>query len=304
LSVLVTGGAGFIGSNLVESLLALGEEVVVLDDLSTGSRKNLEGLSGRLEVFEASCENLLDLGICPSAIYHLGVPSSSPMYKEDPMLVGEAIKGMIAVLELAKKSECRVVYASTSSLYSGQTPPHSEDMEVLVTDYYTEARFCMERMADLYKKLFGVDSVGMRFFSVYGPREGAKKQYANIVTQFLWEMMDGKSPAIYGDGKQTRDFVYVKDVVRALMLAMNSGYCGVLNVGTGESYSFNDVVEILAKKMNLEVEPEHVENPIKNYVRHTLADTSKAEKVLGFRSRYSLDEGVTELMGYYDRSTE
>jgi UDP-glucose 4-epimerase len=304
LSVLVTGGAGFIGSNLVESLLAVGQEVVVLDNLSTGSRQNLEGLSGSIEIVEASCKNLLDQNISPSSIYHLGVPSSSPMYKKDPMLVGEAINGMIAVLELAKKSKCRVVYASTSSLYSGLTPPHREDMEALISDYYTEARFSMERIAELYKRLFGVDSVGMRFFSVYGPREGAKKQYANIVTQFLWEMMAGKAPVIYGDGEQTRDFVYVKDVVRALMLAMNSDYHGALNVGTGKSYSFNEVVEILAKEMNLDVEPVHVENPIKNYVPHTLADTSKAQKVLGFQSRYSLHEGIEELIGYYGRSTE
>jgi len=299
LTVIVTGGAGFIGSNLVESLLASGEEVVVLDDLSTGSGKNLEGLSGDVEVVSGSSINLLDLEISPSSIYHLGIPSSSPMYKRDPMLVGEAIKGMIAVLELAKKSGCRVVYASTSSLYSGQTPPHREDMEVAVTDYYTEAMFSMERIADLYKKLFNVDSVGTRFFSVYGPGERSKKRYANIISQFFLEIMDGKAPVIYGDGRQTRDFVYVKDVVRALMLAMRSDYVGVLNVGTGKSYSFNEVVEILAEKMKLDVAPVHVDNPIKNYVAHTLADTSKAEAILGFRSRYSLPEGVGLLMEYY-----
>ena len=302
MSILVTGGAGFIGSNLVERLLDSGEEVTVLDDLSTGSRDNLDGLSGRLEVIYGSCSNLLDLELSPGAIYHLGIPSSSPIYKKDPMLVGEAIKGMIAVLELAKKSGCKVVYASTSSLYSGQTPPHREDMEVDITDYYTEARFSMERIASLYKKLFDVDSAGMRFFSVYGPRERAKKQYANIVIQFLWEMMEGRAPVIYGDGRQTRDFVYVKDVVRALMLAMSSDYVGVLNVGTGTSYSFNQVVEILAEKMSLDVEPVHVDNPIKNYVAHTLADTSKAEGILGFRSRYPLPDGIAELMEYYGRS--
>ncbi len=302
MSVLVTGGAGFIGSNLVEHLLALGQEVLVLDDFSTGSRENLEGLSGSFEVIESGCVNLLDQEISPSAIYHLGIPSSSPMYQRDPMLVGEAINGMIAVLELAKKTECRVVYASTSSLYSGQKPPHREDMAALISDYYTEARVSMERIAELYKKLFGVYSVGMRFFSVYGPKEGAKKQYANIVTQFLWEMMEDGSPVIYGDGKQTRDFVYVKDVVRALILAMNSNYHGVLNVGTGKSCSFNELVEILAKKMNVDIEAKHVENPIKNYVRHTLADTAKAKEILGFQSQHSLHEGIEGLMDYYGKS--
>jgi len=226
------------------------------------------------------------------------------MYKRDPMLVGEAINGMIAVLELAKKTGSRVVYASTSSLYSGQTPPHREDMEVLVTDYYTEARFAMERMAELYRKLFGVRAVGMRFFSVYGPREGAKRQYANIVTQFLWEMMAGRAPVIYGDGSQTRDFVYVTDIVRALRLAMGSDYVGALNVGTGKSYSFNDVAEILANRMGLSLEAMHVENPIKNYVAHTLADTRRAREVLGFEARYTLEEGIGDLLKFYREGSD
>lgn len=296
---LVTGGAGFIGSNLVEDLLASGTDVVVLDNFTTGSRENLEGLSGNLRIIEGSCIELLDLDISPESIYHLGIPSSSPMYKRDPMLVAEAMRGMISVLELAKKTGSRVVYASTSSLYSGQTPPHREDMEVLVTDYYTEARFSMERLAELYRKLFGVEAVGMRFFSVYGPHEAAKREYANIVTQFLWEMMAGRAPVIYGDGTQTRDFTYVKDVVSALRLAMDSEYTGALNVGTGRSYSFNEVAEILAEMMGLSLRAEHVENPIKNYVRDTLADTRKAEEVLGFRARYSLDEGIEELLRCY-----
>ena len=299
MSILVTGGAGFIGSNLVEDLLASGRDVTVLDNFSTGSRENLMDLSGSLEVVKASCLDLPDLEIRPDGIYHLGVPSSSPMYKRNPRLVGEAINGMIAVLELARMAECKVVYASTSSLYSGQTPPHREDMEVLVTDYYTEARFSMERMAELYRKLFGVEAVGMRFFSVYGPREGAKKQYANIITQFLWEMAAGRAPVIYGDGTQTRDFTYVKDVVSALRLAMDGDYSGALNVGTGKSYSFNDVAEILADKMDLSLRAEHVDNPIKNYVLETLADTAKAEEVLGFRSRWSLEDGIDELIKCY-----
>jgi UDP-glucose 4-epimerase len=303
LSVLVTGGAGFIGSNLVEELLASGEDVIVLDNMTTGSRENLGGLAGNLKIIEASCSDLPGLDINPDAIYHLGIPSSSPMYKRDPMLVGEAINGAIAVLELAKKTRARVVYASTSTLYSGQTPPHKEDMEIHVTDYYTEARLCMERIARLYEKLFGVSSLGLRFFSVYGPKEGAKKQYANMITQFLWNLKKGEVPVIYGDGTQTRDFVYVKDLVRALLIAMNSSYNGYLNAGAGKAYSFNDVIKILNEEMGTCVQPEYVENPIKNYVPHTLADTSKAEEVLGFRARYTLREGIGELIEYYGSSS-
>jgi UDP-glucose 4-epimerase len=299
LKVLVTGGAGFIGSNLVEDLLASGEEVVVLDNLDTGSLSNLEDLHGNLKFVEGSCTDLSRLDLNPDAIFHLGIPSSSPMYRRDPFLVGEAINGMIAILELAKTTGCRVVYASSSSMYSGLTPPHREEMQIRVTDYYTEARLCIERVAELYRKLFGVNSLGMRFFSVYGPRERAKGEYANVVTQFLWEMMEGRSPVIYGDGTQARDFVYVKDVVSALRPAMNSDYHGVLNVGTGISHSFNDVVEILNHKMGTKFHPEYRDNPIQNYVHYTLADTSKAEDVLGFKVRYSLEGGIRELARYY-----
>ncbi|MHC1686752.1 MAG: NAD-dependent epimerase/dehydratase family protein [Methanothrix sp.] len=301
MSTLVTGGAGFIGSNLVEELLAAGEDVVVLDNMHTGSPGNLDGLKGSLKVIRASCNDLPGMDLCPERIYHLGIPSSSPMYKKNPYLVGEALNGFTAVFELARKSGARVVYASSSSLYNGLQPPHREDMTIQVADYYTEARLAMERMAELYRILFDVNSAGMRFFSVYGPKEEAKKQYANMVSQFLWEMREGKTPLIFGDGSQTRDFTYVKDVVRALRLAMKSDYHGILNVGTGKAYSFNDVIEILNKDMGLAVRPKHIENPIKNYVPHTLSDTAKAENVLGFKARYSLVDGVKELLRIYKR---
>ncbi|HQJ61993.1 MAG TPA: NAD-dependent epimerase/dehydratase family protein, partial [Methanothrix soehngenii] len=282
MSTLVTGGAGFIGSNLVEDLLRAGEDVLVLDNMHTGSAENLAGLEGRLELIQKSCNDLSTLDIHPQKIYHLGIPSSSPMYKRNPYLVGEAINGFISIYELARRSGSRVVYASSSSLYSGIHPPHREDMAIGVTDYYTEARLAMERMAELYQRLYGIASVGLRFFSVYGPREEAKKQYANMVTQFLWDMKAGKRPLVYGDGTQTRDFTYVLDVVRAMRLAMDSDYHGILNVGTGEAWSFNEVIELLNRMMDLSLEAQYTENPIKNYVLQTLADTAKAERTIGF----------------------
>ncbi len=299
MSILVTGGAGFIGSNLVEELLAAGEDVVVLDNMHTGSPENLKGLVGNLRLIQGSCNDLPGMDLHPERIYHLGIPSSSPMYKKNPYLVGEALNGFTAVFELAKKSGSRVVYASSSSLYNGLLPPHREDMTIRVADYYTEARLAMERMAELYKQLYDVNSVGMRFFSVYGPKETAKKQYANMVTQFLWEMQDAKTPIIFGDGLQTRDFTYVKDVTHALQMAMQSDYHGIVNVGTGKAYTFNQTIEILNKAMGLDVKAQHVPNPIKNYVLHTLSDTTKSEKVLGFRARFNLVDGVKELLKSY-----
>jgi UDP-glucose 4-epimerase len=218
------------------------------------------------------------------------------MYRKNPYLAGEALNGFTAVFELARKSGARVVYASSSSLYNGLLPPHREDMAILVSDYYTEARLAMERMAELYRQLYDVRSAGMRFFSVYGPKETAKKQYANMVTQFLWQMKKGETPVIYGDGLQTRDFTYVRDVTRALQLAMKSDYHGILNVGTGKAYSFNDVIEILNEKLGSDAKPKYMENPIKNYVLHTLADTSKAEREIGFKAHIALEEGIQAII--------
>ena len=296
MSILVTGGAGFIGSNLVEVLLKDREEVVVLDNMHTGSQANLAGLNGSLNLIQASCNDLSGLDLQPQQIYHLGIPSSSPMYKANPFLVGEAINGFISVLETARRSGARLVYASSSSLYSGLLPPHLEDMTISVTDYYTEARLAMERLAELYHQLYGVGSAGMRFFSVYGPREESKKQYANMVSQFLWQMCRGEEPVIYGDGSQTRDFIHVHDVVRALRLAMGSDYQGILNVGTGRACSFNEVIGMINAKLGTDIKQKYVENPIKNYVRDTLADTGKCQKALGFQAQISLEEGIRRLV--------
>jgi len=291
---LVTGGAGFIGSNLVEALVD-SCDVTVLDNFHTGSMINLEGVGRGIEVVKGSCNDCLTLGLKPDLIYHLGIPSSSPMYKKDPMLVGEAINGTVAIMELARQSGCeKVVFASSSSLYNGVPAPHREDAVIPVADYYTEARLAIERVAELYYNLYGIKYAGMRFFSVYGPHEEAKKQYANMVTQFLWDMRDGKAPVIFGDGTQTRDFTYVRDVVDALILASKKG-TGIFNVGTGKSHSFNYVVDLLNEKLGKDLKPEYRENPIKNYVMHTLADTTRM-KALGFEAKCSLEEGIERII--------
>jgi len=292
--VLVTGGAGFIGSNLVEALIDE-HDVTVLDNFHTGSVDNLAKVKDEVNIIERSCNDVLSLDISPDVIFHLGIPSSSPMYKDNPFLTGDAINGMVSIMELAKRSESKkVVFAASSSVYNGLPTPHCEDMEVLVTDYYTEARLAIERIAQLYKTLYGIDYAGLRFFSVYGPHEDAKGSFANMVTQFLWEMKKGNAPVIFGDGGQTRDFIFVEDVVKALIIGSKKG-TGIFNVGTGVSHSFNDVVEILNDKLGLEIDPIYVKNPIGNYVAHTQADISKMN-TLGFNSIYSLEEGILKLL--------
>ena len=298
---LVTGGAGFVGSNLTENLVKENHEVIVLDNLHTGSMDNLEAIKDKITVVNSPCSDVLKIDIVKNldGIFHLGVPSSSPMYKRDPLLVGRAINDFIQILELAKREKCKIVFASSSSVYNGNQIPWKEDMEIKVSDFYTEARYAMERMAKLYYDLFNVRSVGLRFFSVYGPKEEAKKEYANLISQFLWSLKNNEQPVVYGDGSQTRDFIYVEDVVNACNLAMNSEIdCDVFNVGTGKNYSLNEIIDMLNEMLGTSVRAKYVDNPIKNYVKDTLADTTKAKEKLGFEARYNVRDGIKKLIGF------
>ncbi|MBI2085223.1 MAG: NAD-dependent epimerase/dehydratase family protein [Candidatus Aenigmarchaeota archaeon] len=300
MKTLLTGGAGFIGSNMAAELLTIGREVTVLDNFFTGDRNNIPP---GVEVIHKACEDFTAKEKFDE-IYHFGVYSSSPQYKKNPKLCGAAVNGMISILEIARQSNCPVVFASSSSLYSELEPPHKEDMIIKVTDYYTEARYSMERLAELYNRLYGVRSAAMRFFSVYGPNERAKGEFANIITQFLWCIQKNERPLIFGDGKQTRDFIHVKDLIRGCTLAMNGlkenkFQREVFNLGTGVETSFNQVVDALNKALGTSIQAEHKDNAIKNYVSRTRADTRKAKNILGFEAKTTLADGVNKLIKDY-----
>ena len=304
MNVLVTGGAGFIGSNLAEELVNNGHNVTILDNLHTGNIQNLEKIIDSIKIIEEPCNYINKLNFPDDEIiFHLGIPSSSPMYKQNPHLVGDAINDTIDIFEFARKNNNikKVIFASSSSLYNGIKPPHREDMNIRVTDYYTEARFVIERIAKLYNILYGIKSVGLRFFSVYGPHEETKGKYANIISQFLWDMRQDKSPVIFGDGKQERDFTYVKDVIKSCTLMLDKDFeYEIYNVGTGTSYSFNDVIDLLNNALNTEIKATYIQMPMKNYVDKTLADIRKIRD-LGYRPDYSLKKGIDDLLKYLKR---
>ena len=297
--ILVTGGAGFIGSNLVEALYKE-NEVTVLDNLHTGKRSNLENaIKGGAKFVEGDAKNIKSIKGDFDFVFHLGIYSASPMYRDNPNLVGEVVQGITEVLEYCKEASIPLVFASTSSIYNGVEPPHWEDIIPGVTDFYTEARIYAERMAELYNKLYGINVAAMRFFSVYGKYEKAKGEYANLVTQFLWNIREGKSPIIYGDGKQRRDFVYVEDLIDALLLASEIKGFEVFNVGYGKNYSLNEMLSMLNKHLGTDVKPEYIKMPVKNYVMETLADTTKSEKMLGFKAWTTLEDGIKVISEFY-----
>ncbi|MCS7102311.1 MAG: NAD-dependent epimerase/dehydratase family protein [Candidatus Korarchaeum sp.] len=298
--IVVTGGAGFIGSNLVVELLRRGHEVTFIDNFSTGSRevaRKLEVMGANL--LEGSSSRVTELGSV-DAILHLGIPSSSPMYREDPSLVGSALSEFVSLIEYARRRGVKLIYASTSSIYNGNEPPHREDMPVRPTDLYTEARYFMERIANVYQSLYGVKSIGLRLFSVYGPNEKPKGKYANVLSQMIWAGLEGRSFVIFGDGSQTRDFIHVRDVVKAFIKAIESDVHGIFNVGTGKETSFKELFSLIEERLPLSLE--FKSNPIRNYVLRTCADTSLAEEMLGFKAEIDLKRGIEELIEAYRRT--
>ncbi len=300
MNCLVTGGAGFIGSNLVRRLLAAGHAITIYDNFTTGHERNIAGLDvpvirDSIRHFDAHDFSAID------TIFHIGMPSTMMLYRNDSVgCMHEACMGMHKILETCRVHGCKLVFASSSSVYNDLTPPLTETREILVKDFYTEARVFMERMAKLYHDLYGLPSIGFRFFAVYGPREEAKKGYANMITQFLWSILKGEPPRIFGDGTQTRDFTFVDDVTRILAEASQKDFEGaeLFNIGTGHTYTFNDIVRIINEELGKNVAPVYVPNPIRNYVKTLLADTTKLHKHFA-PAEVDLREGVRRLIAYY-----
>lgn len=304
--ILVTGGAGFIGSNIVEKL-SEEHDVIVLDDLYLGNKKNVDGYHAEFvkgSVMDAELVNKL----CKQCdyVFHNAAMSSSPMFKEQPKLGMEVnVIGFMNVMKAALDNGVKkVVYASTSSMYNGNALPFSENQSITAKTFYEASFRTREIVAQTYYYENNLSSIGLRYFSVYGPRELHKGQYANNISQFLWDMMKGKAPLIYGDGTQRRDFTFVRDVVSANILAMTSNInFGIFNVGTGMGISFNDLIALTNNALGTSIEPRYIENPLKNYVHDTIADLSLISKSLGYNPQWTLEKGIKFLIDYY-RNTQ
>jgi UDP-glucose 4-epimerase len=299
--VLVTGGAGFIGSNLANHLAA-DNEVVAVDDLYLGTPENLHDA---VEFHEASVLDD-DLPTDVDVVFHLAALSSYKMHEEDPRTGARVnVEGFVNTVDQARQDGCEtVVYASTSSIYGSRTEPSPEDMAVTVNTGYEASKLAREQYADYFHNHYGLTCAGLRFFSVYqgyGGAEEHKGEYANVIAQFADDVANGTPPRLYGDGTQTRDFTHVDDVVRAVELAADHELDGVYNVGTGEAYSFNRVVELLNEELGTDVEPEYVENPIPEhvYVSDTCADASKLHAATGWEPAVGFREGLRRVCSPY-----
>ena len=297
--VLVTGGAGFIGSNLVRALLERGDDVRVLDNFATGNRANLAGLENDIEVFEGelrSYERVHNAVRGVELVFHQGALPSVPRSVQDPLTTSAVtIEGTLNVLLAARdESVRRVVYASSSSVYGNSgTLPRTELQQPDPISPYAVAKLAAERYCVSFHRVYGLETVALRYFNVFGPRQDPKSQYAAVVPRFLALIDAGEPVPIHGDGTQSRDFTYVANVVAANLLAGDAeGAVGaVLNVATGRQASVNELADAIGTVLGKPVAKEYL--PVRTGdVRDSWADVSEARQVLGYESTIGLEEGI------------
>lgn len=300
--ILVTGGAGFIGSNFSNMMAEKGHEVVAIDNLSLGV---VENLSDKVKFIKGDVnqrEDLESAGGNFDYIVHLAASSSAPMFSEDMYWAYQNnVCGHIRVMQFAKDIGVKkFMFASTSSIYGNNPVPLTEDQEVVPPNHYSVTKFAQEGASRVFSKAENMEIIAFRFMSVYGINEDHKKTFANLASQFTWDILNGKQPELYGDGTQKRDFTNVKDVVQGIELAMNTdkkyGFI-IFNIGTNKAITLVELVELINKVAGTDIKPKFVENPVREgYVRTQLADISKISKELGFEPKVELEEGLKEII--------
>ncbi|MEE9274073.1 MAG: SDR family oxidoreductase [bacterium] len=307
--VLVTGGCGFIGSNIVRALLAEGYSVRVLENLATGRKENLEGAAEEVDLIEGP-EGILSPELCAravkgvDAILHQAALPSVPRSIANPALTDRVnVKGTLTLLEAARHEGVRrFVFASSSSIY-GDAPGEirTEDIGPQPLSPYAVSKRAAEVYVNLYHRLFGLETVVLRYFNVFGPRQDPNSQYAAVVPIFTRHMLARKKSTIYGDGEQSRDFTFVENVVSGNLLALEAeGVAGeVFNLATSENHSVNDLFRLIRDFAGGNgVEPVYAPSR-KGDVRRSLADISKAERMLGYKVLVPFEEGIRRTVTWY-----
>ncbi len=296
---LVTGGAGFIGSHIAEALLEHGESVRIFDNLATGKQTNLAALKGHVQVIQG---DLRDFDAIKAAVkgvevvFHQGALASVPRSIADPVASLETnINGTQNVLLAARDAGVRrVVYASSSSVY-GNTPtlPKHEAMPTQPMSPYAVQKLTGELLGRVFTHVYGLETVALRYFNVFGPRQDPTSEYAAVIPRFLTALIKKRRPIVFGDGKQTRDFTYIFNVVQANLQAATSPYASghVMNIGCGEQISLNTVLQLAGELLNVTPNPEYRE-PRPGDVRDSLADISLAQQFLSYKPIVGFREGL------------
>jgi UDP-glucose 4-epimerase len=304
--ILVTGGAGFIGSNFCNIMTRKGHDVTAFDNLSLGVKENL---IPEVKFVKGDVRNRAELeavGTGFDYILHLAASSSAPMFKDD--LRGSMennIIGHVDVLNFARDIKVKkVCFASTSSIYGNNPTPLTEDQAVVPPNFYSVTKHAQEETSIVYSKEYDLEIIGFRFMSVYGLNEGHKKKFANVLSQFIWEMAQDRPAVLYGDGTQERDFTNVKDIVQGIELAMLSdkryGF-NVFNIGTATAVNLIDLVTKINAALGKNIPAELIPNPLKGvYIKTQLAGIDKISGELGYKPSVSLEDGIKEIVDNLD----
>jgi UDP-glucose 4-epimerase len=299
---LVTGGAGFIGSHLVDALLERGAEVLVIDDLSTGRRENLDGALGSgAELIEADVTDAATISGAieaqpPDIAFHLAAQMDVRVSISDPAFDANVnIGGTINLLEAARaRAVGRVVFASTGgAIYgegSGRALPLDETAECLPDAPYGQSKYAAEGYLSLYARLYDLSTIALRLGNVYGPRQDPLGE-AGVVAIFCGALLDGRTPRVFGDGEQTRDYVYVSDIVEAMLAAGDSRTVGTFNIGTGVETSVLELGRMIGRACDRPFEPE-MAAPRPGEVQRIAIDSSRAASELGWSAKTSLEDGL------------
>jgi len=307
---LVTGGGGFIGSNLVQALVERGQHVRVLDNFATGRRQNLAELENKIELIEgdirdrAAAEGAME-GV--DYVLHQAALGSVPRSIQDPMTSNDVnVNGTLNLLGAAKKARVqRFVTASSSSVY-GNTPqlPKEESMMPNPISPYAVSKQASERYTLSFHAVFGLPTVALRYFNVFGPKQDPASQYAAVIPRFITALMKGSAPIVYGDGEQSRDFTYIDNVVQANLLACTAVDAPgqFMNIACGERYSLNMLLQVIAEIMGKEARPLYeTERP--GDVKHSLASIERAKNILGFSPTINFREGLKRTVAWFVKNS-
>jgi nucleoside-diphosphate-sugar epimerase len=303
---LVTGGGGFIGSNLVERLLRDGHEVRVLDNFATGRRENLLGLDGEFELVEGDLQSYerahTAVRGCEAVLHQAALPSV-PRSIQDPLTSNASnVVGTLNVLLAARDSDVRrVVYASSSSVYGQNADlPKREQMPAEPIAPYAVAKLAGEGYCRSFSQVYGIETVALRYFNVFGPRQDPLSQYAAVIPNFITAFLHGSPPLVFGDGEQSRDFTYIDNVVEANLLAIDAERVvgERFNIACGERITLNRMLADLRELSGRDLEAEYEESRPGD-IRHSLADISHAERGLGYRPVVDFSEGLRRTYEFY-----
>jgi len=304
MKILITGGAGFIGSNLVERLIK-DNEVIVLDNLSTGKEENIKEFLGNKN-FKFINGSITDLNLLRKMtcdvdyiLHHAAIVSVTESI-ENPILTNEVnINGTLNVLTAAKENQIKkLVFASSCAVY-GDSPklPKTENMNPNSKSPYAVTKLTGEYYCNVFKNIYGLETLSLRYFNCYGPRQSQESEYAAVIPKFIFAALNDKPIVIYGDGRQTRDFVYVKDVVNANMLAIKNG-SGIYNIGFGKEVTINELADKIIELTKSKSEIIHKKQR-EGDIKHSLADISKAKKEICYEPKYNLEQGLKETVRWF-----